>query len=144
MRIKENYTAANWSVQMTVRATGFGALQMTIPGYSHWSPINYGCKYYSAINVVGWLGMWAQPSNRTEAGSGLSQKICKDMGLQSNSTGNTSEETAVNAMTDNTMELQSPHWSRHKQEWGQRKQNALECVYRDSSHWPLMFWVEDT
>jgi len=27
---------------MIVRMTGFGFLQMTIPGYSHWSPINYG------------------------------------------------------------------------------------------------------
>lgn len=37
------------------------------------APLIMDLIYYSAINMVGWVGMWAQPSNRREAGCGLSQ-----------------------------------------------------------------------
>jgi len=36
------------------------------------APLIMDLMYYSAINMVGWVGMWAQPSNRREARSGLS------------------------------------------------------------------------
>lgn len=37
------------------------------------APLIMDLMYYSAINMVGWVGMWAQPSNRRRAGSVLSQ-----------------------------------------------------------------------
>ena len=72
--------------------------------------------YYSAINMV-W-GEWAcDPS--PAAGEKL-RVGCQSTHMQghgaTNSTGNTSVETAVHTVTDNAMELQSQHRSRHKQE----------------------------